>query len=401
LSGAEAEATPHPLLRLKPREGRRQKAGHPWVYSNEVAATPDPRALLPGSLVRLEGDDGWRFGTWLFNPHSLIAARRLDPDHAATIDAAWISARLAEAAALRAKMVAGPYHRLVHAEADRLPGLVIDRYDDVAVLQANTAGMDRLLPEIVAALEALRPWRAIVVRNDAPVRRLEGLREEVLLLRGTDAAAMVEEGGVAFPADVLGGQKTGWFFDQRPNRDLIAGLASGARVLDAFTHTGGFGLRAAAARAEQALLLDSSAAALDQARAAAERNGFSSRVAFRRGDAFTVMDELAAGGERFEVVVCDPPAFVRARKDLTAGLRAYARLARLAARLVARGGFLFLASCSHNVSPTDFAAAVAEGLHRAGREGRIVHAGGAGPDHPVHPQLPETAYLKVQLLHLS
>ena len=400
MSGAEADASPHPLLRLKPREGRRQKAGHPWAYSNEIAAAPDPRALPPGSLVRLEGDDGWRFGTWIANPHSLIAARRLDPDPAARIDAAWIGARLAEAAALRAKTIAGPYHRLVHAEADRLPGLAIDRYDDVAVVQANTAGMDRLLPDLVSALDALRPWRAVVARNDAPVRRLEGLPEEVRLLRGTDADAIVEEGGVVFPVDVLGGQKTGWFFDQRPNRDLVAALAAGARVLDAFSHAGGFGLRAAAAGAQQVLLLDSSAAALDQARAAAERNALSPRVGFRRGDAFEVMAELAAAGERFEVVVCDPPAFVRARKDLAAGLRAYARLARLAARLAAPGGFLFLASCSHNVSPADFAAAVAEGLHRSGREGRIVHEGGAGPDHPVHPQLPETAYLKAQLLHL-
>lgn len=401
MSGGEAEPPPHPLLRLKPREGRRQKAGHPWAYSNEIAAAPDPGALAPGSLVRLEGDDGWRFGTWMFNPHSLIAARRLDPDPAARIDAAWIGARLAEAAALRAQTIGGPYHRLVHAEADRLPGLVIDRYDDVAVLQANTAGMDRRLPEIVAALEALRPWRAIVARNDAPVRRLEGLSEEVRLLRGTAAAATVDEGGVVFPVDVVGGQKTGWFFDQRPSRDLVAGLAAGARVLDAFSHTGGFGLRAAAAGAAQVLLLDSSAAALDQARAAAERNRLLARVAFRRGDAFEVMAELAAGGERFDIVVGDPPAFVRARKDLAAGLRAYARLARLAARLVTPGGFLLLASCSHNVTPADFGAAVADGLHRAGREGRIIHSGGAGPDHPVHPQLPETAYLKVQLLHLA
>lgn len=399
--GRAADPAPHPLLRLKPREGRRQKAGHPWAYSNEIAAAPDPRALPPGSLVRLEGDDGWRFGTWMANPHSLIAARRLDPDPAASIDAAWLGARLAEAAALRAKMIEGPYHRLVHAEADRLPGLVIDRYDDVAVLQANTAGMDRLLPDIVAALETLRPWRAVVARNDSAVRSLEGLPEQVELLRGSAAEARVDEGGAVFPVDVLGGQKTGWFFDQRPNRDLIATLAPGARVLDGFSHTGGFGLRAAAAGAARVLLLDSSAAALEQARAAAERNGLMPRIAFHRGDAFEVMAALAADGERFEIVVCDPPAFVRARKDLAAGLRAYARLARLAARLVTPGGFLFLGSCSHNVSPADFAAAVADGLQRAGREGRIVHTGGAGPDHPVHPHLPETAYLKVQLLHLA
>lgn len=390
-----------PLVRLKPRAGRRLKAGHPWAYSNEIAMSPGHRQWPPGLLVRHEGDDGWRFGTWILNPHSLIAARRLDPDPAARIDADWFVARLAEAAALRAKFVPSPFHRLVHAEADGLPGLIIDRYDDVAVVQGNAAGMDRLLPEIVAALQALRPWRAIVARNDAPSRKLEGLGEEVFLLDGSDAACVLEEGGVAFPVDPLGGQKTGWYFDQRPNRDLVAALAAGARVLDAFAHTGAFGLRCAAAGAGQVLLLDSSATALDQARAAAERNGLLSRVALRRSDAFDAMAELARAGERFDIVVCDPPAFVKARKNLAAGLRAYGRMTRLAAELVAPGGFLFLASCSHNVGTSDFAAVVAEGLQRARREGRIVHAGGAGPDHPVHPHLPETAYLNVQLLYLS
>jgi 23S rRNA (cytosine1962-C5)-methyltransferase len=212
---------------------------------------------------------------------------------------------------------------------------------------------------------------------------------------------VVEEAGVVFPVDPLGGQKTGWFFDQRPNRDRVAALAPGAQVLDVFCHTGGFGLRCAASGATHVTLVDASAAALEQAQAAAERNGLAPRVTLRRGDAFQVMAELGDGAERFDIVVCDPPAFVPARKDLAAGLRAYARMARLAAQLVAPGGFLFAASCSHNVPPAEFASAVAEGLHRAGREGRIVHAGGAGPDHPVHPQLPESAYLKVQLLHLS
>ncbi len=361
----------------------------------------EARALPAGTLVRLEGDDGWRFGTWMFNPHSLIAARLLDPDPAAQIDAGWFARRLAGAAGLRAKVTDTPFHRLVHAEADRLPGLVIDRYDDVAVLQANAAGMDRLLPEIVEALQALRPWRAIVARNDAPVRRLEGLEQSVALLHGTDAAAVVEEGGLVFPIDPLLGQKTGWFFDQRPNRDRVAGLAAGARVLDVFCHSGGFGLRCGAAGANRVTLVDSSAPALEQARAAAGRNGLLDRVAFRHGDAFDAMAELAEGGERFDIVVCDPPAFVKARKDLAAGLRAYAWMVRLAAPRVAQDGFLFVASCSHNVPPTEFAAAVADGLHRGGREARIVHSGGAGPDHPVHPQLPESAYLKVMLAHLT
>jgi 23S rRNA (cytosine1962-C5)-methyltransferase len=356
--------------------------------------------MEPGLPVRLEGDDGWRFGTFMFNPHSLIGARLLDRDPDAAIDGAWVAARIGAAAALRARLMDSPFHRLVHAEADRLPGLIIDRYDDVAVLQANTAGMDRLLPQIVAALTATLPLRAVVARNDAASRGLEGLPERVELLVGSEATAVVVESGVRFPVDPLAGQKTGWFFDQRPNRDRVAALAHGARLLDVFCHVGAFGLRCAAAGAASVTLVDSSAPALEQARQAAEQNGLAGRVTQHRGDAFDVMTELAQAGERFDIVVCDPPAFAKSKKDQAAGLRAYGRMTRLAAPLVAPGGFLFVASCSHHVPADAFAATVAEGLHRARRDGRIVFSGGAGPDHPVHPLLPETAYLKTQLIQL-
>ncbi len=388
-----------PLLRLNKGQERRLKAGHPWAFSNEIAMRPDYRALPPGLPVRLEGDDGWRFGTFMFNPHSLIAARLLDQDPGAAIDAAFVARRVAEAAGLRSRVCDGPYHRLVHAEADRLPGLIVDRYGDVAVVQANTAGMDRLLPDIVAALTSLLPLRAVVARNDSAARGHEGLPETAGMLHGDDAAAEVVEGGVVFPVDLLSGQKTGFFFDQRPNRDRVAALANGARVLDVFCHTGAFGLRCAAAGASQVTLVDASAPALELARDAAARNGLA-RVATRRGDAFEVLAERARAGEVFDIVVCDPPAFAKSKKDQAAGLRGYGRMARLAAALVAPGGFLFVASCSHH-APTDlFALAIAEGLHRARREGRIVFAGGAGPDHPVHPHLPESAYLKAQVLQL-
>jgi 23S rRNA (cytosine1962-C5)-methyltransferase len=268
------------------------------------------------------------------------------------------------------------------------------------VVQANTAGMDRLLPEITEALrESLSP-RAIVARNDSGSRLQEGLGQEVVLLHGGEAAAEVVEGGVRFPIDPLGGQKTGWFFDQRPNRAMVAALAKGGRVLDVFCHVGAFGLQCAAAGAESVMLVDASAPALALAAEGAARNGFPERVATRRGDAFEVMAELAAEGERFDVVVVDPPAFAKTKKDRDAGLRAYGRLARLAAALVAPGGFLFTASCSHHAPLADFAAAVAEGITRARREGRILASVGAGPDHPVHPLLPETAYLKGQLIQL-
>jgi 23S rRNA (cytosine1962-C5)-methyltransferase len=389
-----------PLLRLQPNQGRRLRAGSPWVFSNEIAMRPEYRKLEPGGLVCLEGSDGTRFGTFIFNPHSLIAARLLDRDPEVMIDAAWLRARLTSAIELRGRLCDSPFHRLVHAEADRLPGLVIDRYGDVAVLAANTAGMDRLTPRIVQALRDLLPLRTVVARNDAAARRQEGLEEIVLLLHGSDATAVVEEGGVRFPVNLLGGQKTGWFFDQRPNRDRIAALAQGARVLDVFCHTGAFGLRCAAAGAASATLVDSSATALAQASAAAMLHGWSDRIIAQRGDAFDTMTELAGSAERFDIVVCDPPAFARSRKDAEAGLRAYGRMARLAALLVSPGGFLFVASCSHHAPLDAWAAQIAWGLHRARREARILLTTGAGADHPVHPHLPESAYLKAQLLQL-
>jgi len=392
---------PHPLLRLLPRQDRRLKSGHPWAFSNEIALRPEHRAWPAGPPVRIEGDDGWRYGTFMFNPHSLIAARLLDRDPDAVIDAAWVLARISNAQALRTRVTPGTQHRLVHAEADRLPGLIIDRFGDVAVVQANTAGMDRLLPAITSALLELAPFRAIVARNDSAARVQEGLPQTVSLLQGTDAAALAEEGGVRFPVDPLSGQKTGFFFDQRPNRDQVAALARDARVLDVFCHTGAFGLRAAAAGAEAVVLVDSSQPALDHALEAAEANGLRDRVSAQRGDAFDVMAALGAAGERFDIVVCDPPAFAKSRKDQDAGLRAYNRMARLAAPLVRPGGFLFVASCSHHAPLDLFTAQVTSALSRSKREARIVHTGAAGPDHPVHPNLPESAYLKSLLINLS
>jgi len=390
----------HPTIRLNAGAGKRLRAGAPWVYSNEIAMKPEYRQLPRGGLVRLEGDDGTRFGTFMFNPHSLIAARQLDRDPDAAIDTGWLRQRLTAAAALRAKVCDTPYHRLVHAEADFLPGLIIDRYDDVAVLQANSAGMDRLLPEITAALIDLLQLRAVIARNDSASRRQEGLEEKIALLHGTDPATVAAEGGVRFPVDPLAGQKTGWFFDQRPNRDRVAALARDARVLDVFCHVGAFGLRCVAAGAASATLVDSSAVALEQAERAAAQNGLSDRIAPRHGDAFDVMQALAKAGETFDVVVCDPPAFAPARKDADAGLRAYGRMTRLAAPLVAPGGFLFVASCSHHAPLEAWVGQVAWGLHRARRAARILATTGAGPDHPVHAHLPETAYLKAQLLQL-
>jgi 23S rRNA (cytosine1962-C5)-methyltransferase len=389
-----------PLIRLLPGHDRRVKAGHPWAFSNEIAMDAAARSLPPGCVVRLEGDDGVRHGAWHFNPHSLIAARRLDADPDIAVDAGFWRARFAEALALRERLYDAPHYRLAHAEADRLPGLVLDRYGDALAVQANTAGMDAALPDIAAALVALLGPRVIVARNDAAVRALEGLPAEVKLLHGTEAAAEILEGALSFRADLLAGQKTGWFFDQRENRARVARLARGLTVLDAYCHTGGFGLACAAAGAAQVTLLDRSEPALAIAMEAAARHNLADRVSAQRGEALETIEAMGRAGARFGVVICDPPAFAKSRKDAGAAVRGYAKLARLAAAMVEPGGFLFLASCSHHVPPGEFADACIEGLVRARRIGRLLAQTGAGPDHPVHPLLPESAYLKGLLFQL-
>jgi 23S rRNA (cytosine1962-C5)-methyltransferase len=390
-----------PLIRLLPGRDRRAKAGHPWVFSNEVAMTPAARAIRPGTAVRLEGDDGVRHGIHHFNPHSLIAGRRLTRDTAIPIDDAFWQGRIADALALRSRLFPTPHYRLVHAEADGLPGLILDRYGDLVALQANTAGMEMATPAILRALDALIAPRAVVARNEAAVRALEGLPETTTLLRGTEATGTVEEGGVSFSVDPLGGQKTGWFFDQRENRARVAKLARGETVLDAFCHTGGFGLQAAASGAARVTLLDRSEHALATAMETAGRNGLADRVEAMRGEAMETLERIGREGTRFGVVVADPPAFAKGRKDIPAAIRAYSRLARLAAELVAPGGILFIASCSHHVATGEFADTVVAGLQRAWRDARILAIAGAGPDHPIHPMLPESAYLKALTLQLS
>jgi len=391
-----------PKLRLKAKQGARARAGAPWIYSNEVVMDAAAKTLAPGALVEIWGDDGLLFGTGYFNPHSLIAARVLLPRAVGAVDAAFFNDRIAHAKALRGKLFAAPYYRLLHAEADGLPGLVVDRFDDVLVAQSGTAGMDRLEPLWLDALrEAFAP-RAIVVKNDAPARAYEGLKPEVRVAHGTlDAGVVVEEGGVRFRVDPLGGQKTGWFFDQSDNRAFLVALAKGTRVLDAFSYIGAFGLAALKHGATAALLLDSSEPALARAAEAANDNGVASGLTVRRCDVAEEFERMGAQEQRFEIVSCDPPPFVRSKKDLETGAKAYRKLARLSAPLVTPGGFLFLASCSHAISTERFQEECAIGINRAGRVARLIRASGASADHPMHPMLPESAYLKGLLYALD
>jgi 23S rRNA (cytosine1962-C5)-methyltransferase len=392
-----------PAVALLPGRHRRAEAGHPWIYSNEIMMDEASRALAPGTLVTLRRADGTALGVAMFNPHSLLAARLLDRDPARAIGRRFFARRIERALRLRGQLFDEPYYRLVHAEADALPGLIVDRIGDVLIVQSNAAGMARLEPLVLEVLAQLLNPRGIVLRNDSPVRVQEGLPPEIRVATGAlDARVLACENGAVFPVDPLAGQKTGWFFDQRRNRGFVAALAKdGARVLDLYCYTGGFAVQAARAGGAEIVGIDRSEPALALAAEAAALNGVADICTFRRAEVFAEAERLAAAGERFDVVIADPPAFAKSRKEVPAALRGYRKLARLAAGVTARGGILFLASCSHHVGETEFAEAVRRGLADAGRDGRIIRTAGAGPDHPVHPALPETVYLKSAALALD
>lgn len=391
----------YPTVKLQPNRARRVIAGHPWIYSNEVVMDAAAKALPPGGLVQFLTSEGKRLGTGSFHPHNLICGRIYGrPD--TTIDTAWFGAKLQLALALRQQLYDKPFYRLVHAEADGLPGLIIDRYGEHVIAQLNSAGMALQQETLLAALDSLLQPKTILLRNDSAARALEGLPQEVTIAKGAlPEQIALEENGLQFFAHPGAGQKTGWFYDQRHNRALAARFASGARVLDVYCHTGGFALNAAAAGAKEVVGIDASALALACATQAAEANGFGAVTRWERGDAFAVMADYGARKEKFGLVIVDPPAFIKSRKDVGAGTRGYRKLVKLAAALVQRGGYLFVASCSHHLTLESLAEQIAAGLGDAGREGQVLHSVFAAPDHPVHPHLPESAYLKGQLLRLT
>ncbi len=391
-----------PTVTLLPGHQKRALHGHPWIFSNEIQMDAAAKALAPGSLATLRTADGRALGVATFNPHTLVAARLLDRDAGRRIDRDFLAKRLKRALGIRERLYVEPFYRLVHAEADGIPGAVVDRFGAVAVVQLNTAGMARLEGELAAALDSVLRPEAIVLRNDSPARALEGLSEEVRVASGQVSDAVeVRENGTRFAVDLIGGQKTGWFYDQRDNRAFMAKLAKDAKVLDLYCFVGGFSIEAAAVGASGVTGIDRSEPALALAARSAALNGLGERCQFRRGEAFAELQTLASARERFDVVIADPPAFVKSKKDLGPGLRGYRKLARLAAGVVAPQGYLFLASCSHNVSPDDFWEAVRRGLEDAGRSARLLRSAGAAPDHPVHPHLPESAYLKALVLALD
>ena len=395
-------STDRPRVKLQPGGDKRAMLGHPWIFSNELVMDAAAKALSPGEIVTLIRADGRPLGAAFFNPHSLIAARLLTRDADRAIDETFLHKRLQRALKLRERLVGAPFYRLVHAEADGIPGCVIDRFGDVIVVEPNAAGADRLIETLTAALDRLLRPRAIVISGDGSARSLEGLAPVHRVAKGAlDAATELQEHGTRFLADLAEGQKTGWFYDQRDNRLLAAGFAKDADVLDLYSYSGGFGVQAARHGAKSVLSVDRSEPALSLARRAAALNNAGDRLATESAEAFDFLEQAGVEHRTFDLVLADPPAFVKSKKDFHQGGRAYRKLARLCAARVRTGGFLFLASCSHHMPAEEFRAQVARGLHEAGRSGRILHATGAAPDHPVHPMLPESAYLKALLLQVD
>ena len=388
-----------PLLTLKNNEDRRLRAGHLWVFSNEVDTKKTPlTGFAPGQEAVLTASRGRPLGVVTVNPGSLICARVMDAEADTRLDADFFRRRLADALALRERLYPTPHYRLVFSEGDYLPGLILDRYGEVVVMQCATAGTERLRDVIVAAvLDVLGP-KTILARNDIPARDLEGLPRLVETLYGpTPEHLEIVENGATFAVPALTGQKTGWFYDMRENRGRLCRYVKGARVLDLFAYAGALSVRAALAEAACVTCLDSSAGACAMAAANAARNGVDGLVETVQADAADFLTDCAATGRTFDVVSLDPPALVKRKKDLEAGLRAYERLNRLALAVTAQGGILMTCSCSQHVDAMELRRVFLRAAGATGCRAQILEQGRQGPDHPAHPAMLETDYLKTFL----
>ena len=340
----------YPILQLKPREERRLKAGHRWIYSNEIDVTKTPlKSFTAGQLVTVVAANGKSLGVGYINPNCLLCVRLLTPDPVAIINEDWFKKQLQIALQWRERCFAKPYYRLVFGESDGLPGLVIDRFAETFVLQCNTAGMERLQSQIIATLEQLFNPQRIILRNDNHARQLEQLATESKIIKGDDSLLQVEENNTLFTVDAIHGQKTGWFFDHRDNRAQINRLGVGKRILDVFCYAGAFGVQVAHYGATQVECIDSSLRALTMLNENAKRNQVAHSVNTHQGDAFDVLQQLANEKQQFDMVIVDPPAFIKRQKDKKMGQQAYKRINRLALQLLAQNGLLFSASCSFHL----------------------------------------------------
>lgn len=385
-----------PPLRLKKHEEKRLRAGHLWVYSNEIDTNTTPlKDFEPGTNVVIEDHRGHAIGTAYVNPHSLICARLVSRDPKHQLDVSLIKHRLNIALSLRERLFAKPYYRLIHGEGDGLPGLVVDRFNDVLVVQITTAGMERQKDSLVTALEKIIKPSAIVFRNDSPSRKPEQLECYIETAKGNVSdLTPVEENGTRFDVDVLAGQKTGWFYDHRMNRARMQHYVKDARVLDVFSYVGGWGIQALTAGASDVICIETSKKAIDQIHHNAELNKKGNKVATVEGDAFEAIKSLRLEREKFDVVIVDPPAFIKRKKDIKEGLNAYRRINQLAMQVLNKDGYLISASCSYHLGDNQLNDTILKASRHIDRNAQIIEQGHQGPDHPTHPAIPETDYLK-------
>ncbi len=386
----------YPALYLKRGEDARLRAGHLWVFSNEVDAARTPLdAFQPGDPCVIVDARDKPVGVGYVNPHSLIAARLLARGLGHPLGASLLVHRLQVALALRERRYAEPYYRALYGESDGVPGLTLDRFGDVVVAQATTAGIERLLPAVEEAVRRVLKPRALVWKNDAGVRALEGLPAYTRMGFGEAPEALeAREGGLVFGVDALGGQKTGWFYDQRSNRDALAPWVAGQRVLDVFSYVGAWGLRAAAMGAREVVCVDASGPAVARIDANARANGLAERVHAEQADAFEYLKAARERRERFDVVILDPPAFVKRRKDLKEGALAYRRLNEAAMQVLEHDGILVTCSCSWHLPRALLLEVLQKGARHLERSLQVLVQLQQAPDHPVHPAIPETDYLK-------
>ncbi|HHW78412.1 MAG TPA: class I SAM-dependent rRNA methyltransferase [Xanthomonadaceae bacterium] len=384
-------------LRLRKDEDRRLRAGHLWIYSNEIDVEATPlRDFQPGQPVAIQASNGKTLGTGYINPHALLCARLVSRDLEHPLSPSLLVHRLNVALSLRERLYDRPFYRLVYGEGDGLPGLIVDRYGDLCVAQLTTAGMERLKDDILAALQKVLKPAAVLWRNDSRVREMEGLERIVADAAGeVPDTVTVEEDGLRFQVSPRAGQKTGWFYDQRDNRARLDRYVAGRRMLDVCSYVGAWGVRAAARGAREVLCMDSSAPALEQAAANAALNGVGERVRTQQGDAFEVLKSLRETRERFDVVIVDPPAFIKRRKDFKEGALAYRRLNEMAMQVLERDGLLVSCSCSQLLSRDVLIQTLLQGSRHLDRNLVILEQGRQGPDHPVPPAIPETDYLKM------
>ncbi|MDE3179455.1 MAG: class I SAM-dependent rRNA methyltransferase [Acidobacteriota bacterium] len=386
---------PQAEVRITSRAIDRIAAGHPWIYRSDVK---EDAGIEPGAIVRMLDRRNRYWGQALYSVSSQIALRLLTREER-VFDRDYLEERILQAAAFRGLIAAGAEaYRVVSSEGDQLPSLIIDRYGDCFAVQTLSQGMERLKSQVVGILEDRFHARSIIERNDAAVRKLEGLPEITGMLRGSEHEVVASENGVKFKFDLLAGQKTGGFLDQRENRAAAREYAHG-RALDCFCYQGGFALQMAQ-RCESVIGVDSSGEALKSAHDNQDLNG-SANVEWREANCFDFLKAADHAGERFDTVVVDPPAFARTRRHLDAALGAYKELNLRAMKILNAGGFLITCSCSHHVSEADFLGALASAAVDAHRTVTVVERRTQARDHPILLTVPETHYLKCMILRMD